>query len=96
MSREAMLAIDDAIQSAIKGIHAVEDSGVGELPPEETDQDEWLMEPWDDTTGKELKPQRVKMARREEVTYSYKMKMYDKVPISDCIAKTGQKPIGVR
>jgi len=50
----------------------------------------------DDVTGVELNPEMVKAARKAEIEYFRKMKVYKKVPISKCFAMTGQKPIGVR
>ena len=51
---------------------------------------------WDDISGKYLDPAGVRTARAAEVEYYNKMGVYIKVPTSECIAKTGQKPIGVR
>ena len=95
-SHEAILALHTAVMMTIEGIYAMENDDVGELPPEETEQDYWLMEAWDDIHGKKLDPKKVRTARREEIGYYYKMKMHDKVPISECLARTGQQPIGVR
>ena len=38
----------------------------------------------------------VKRARQDEIEYVHKMKLYDKVPIADCYAKTGKALITVR
>ena len=51
---------------------------------------------WDDVSGKYLDAYKVKQARPSEMEYYRKMSVYRKVPISECIAKTGKKPIGVR
>ena len=91
-----IMALHAAIMTTIESIYAIENEDVGELPPEEDEQDAWLMEAWDDVNGKALNPAKVKNARKEEIGYYYKMKMYDKVPISECIARTGKQPIGVR
>ena len=55
-----------------------------------------IMEAWDDTSGESLDPAAVLAARREEIAYYKEMKAFTKVPISQCIAKTGGRPIGVR
>ena len=38
----------------------------------------------------------MRKARQAEVDYIHKMNLYDKVPISECWAKTGQKPIDTK
>ena len=35
-------------------------------------------------------------ARKEEIEYVHKMKLYDKVPITECRQRTGKGPISVR
>ena len=50
----------------------------------------------DDVSGAYLDPQMVKKARAEEVEYVRSMKLYTKVPIKECLAKTGKQPIAVR
>ena len=44
---------------------------------------------WDDVSGAALDPQKVKQARREEIEYVHKMSLYEKVPIKECVARTG-------
>ena len=51
---------------------------------------------WDDVSGKYLDADKVKQARAAEMDDCRKMFVKRKVPISDCIAKTDKKPIGVR
>ena len=51
---------------------------------------------WGDVSGAELDPGKVKTARAEEVEYVRKMRLYDKVLISQCYQKTGKAPISVR
>ena len=41
-------------------------------------------------------PQAVRRARQEEIEYVKKMRLYDKVPISECRRNTGKGPISVR
>ena len=93
---KTIMALHSAVMSTIESIYAIENGIMGELPPEEEEQDAWLMEAWDDVNGKRLDPTKVRKARKEEIGYYYKMKMYDKVPISECITRTGRQPIGVR
>ena len=50
----------------------------------------------DDQTGKELDPVKVKEARKAEIDYYKKMKVYRKVPISMAWENTGKPPIGIR
>ena len=38
----------------------------------------------------------VKKARADEIVYVREMKLYTKVPIQECINKTGKQPIAVR
>jgi hypothetical protein len=51
---------------------------------------------WDDISGKPLKSHLVKRARNEEMQQIWKHKLYDKKPISECIERTGKKPLGIR
>ena len=73
----------------------------GEIPargadiPEEELTNE-ILEAWDDASGEDLDPATVMAARREEIAYYKSMGAFTKVPISQCIARTGRKPIGVR
>ena len=69
MSRETALAIADAVQTTLEAIFSLENGGVGEIPPEETEQDILLMEAWDDINGKRLDPLKVEGARAEEIGY---------------------------
>ena len=43
-----------------------------------------------------MDPKAAKKARQEEIDYIRKMALYDKVPVSECIKKTGRAPITVR
>ena len=54
------------------------------------------MQAFDDTSGEALIPGMVKKARLEEMEYFRSMKVYEKVPIAECLSATGHKPIGVR
>ena len=73
----------------------------GEIPargadiPEEKVTNE-ILEAWDDASGEDLDPATVLAARREETAYYKATGAFTKVPISQCIARTGRKPIGVR
>ena len=51
---------------------------------------------WDDVSGKYLDADAVRQARADEIEYYRKMGVYKKVPIAECLARTGHKPIGVR
>ena len=50
----------------------------------------------DDVSGAELDPKIVKQARMDEIEYVRTMKLYTKVPISECRQKTWKDPIAVR
>ena len=47
-------------------------------------------------SGEPLDPDKVRSARREEILYFRGMKVYIKVPKSECFENTGKAPIGVR
>ena len=51
---------------------------------------------WDDVSGAPLLPHLVREARKAEMEYFKKMKVYMKVPKSKCFQATGKAPIGVR
>ena len=62
------------------------------VPPEEPTYD-YEGCAWDDISGKELDPQKVRAARALEVEYYRKMDVFDKVPIEECYQVTGKAPI---
>ena len=64
------------------------------IPEEEVTNE--ILEAWDDASGEDLDPDTVLAARREEIAHYKAMGAFTKVPISQCIARTGRKPIGVR
>ena len=49
----------------------------------EEDYDEEMELAWDDVSGAELNPKASRQARKEEIYYVRKMKLYNKVPISE-------------
>ena len=51
---------------------------------------------FDDVFGAELDPKMVQKARQDEIEYVRSMNLYTKAKISDCLQKTGKKPIAVR
>ena len=51
---------------------------------------------WDDVNNCSLDPSRVKDARKAEIEYFRKMRVYKKVPIQRCKDMTGRPPIKVR
>ena len=65
------------------------------VPPEEEDYEE-MMQATDDLSGKELDPVRVRAARKLEMEYYDKHKVYIKVPIEECYKATGKAPIKAR
>lgn len=57
-------------------------------------QTNWVM--WDDVSGRELRSDLVQAARKEELEVVRNMKVWTKVPRSQCLADTGRQPIGTR
>ena len=51
---------------------------------------------WDDVSGEPLDPEGVHQARKEELVHVHRHQVYKKVPISQCIERTGKLPIGTR
>ena len=62
---------------------------------EEEDGNEFL-EAYDDVRGAMLDPKKVYAARMDEVKCIYGMKLYDKVPVSECWANIGKAPTGIK
>ena len=50
----------------------------------------------DDQSGEPLVPERVWKARKEGMLYVREMQVYKKIDMSECVRKTGRKPIAVR
>ena len=50
----------------------------------------------DDVSGAFLDPKMVKKARADEIDYVRTMKLYTKVPISECLKHTGKQAIATR
>ena len=69
-------------------------AGSDDIPEEESTNE--ILEAWDDATGEDFDPVTVLAARREEIAYYKAMGAFTKVPISQCVARIGRKPIGVR
>ena len=51
---------------------------------------------WDSVSAVPLHPQLAKRAREEEMQEFSKHGVYVKVPVRECLEKTGKKPIGVK
>ena len=51
---------------------------------------------WDDLSGQPLDWELTQAARREEIECIHTMGVYRKVPISECLKRTGRRPIGTR
>ena len=69
----------------------------GECPSaalHEDDGTKWIA--IDDVTGKELDPELMRKARRDEIAYSREMGVYEKVDIAESWKETGRAPIAVR
>ena len=63
------------------------------LPIADEDNDVEMMIAWDDESGAVLEPKVAMAARKEEIEYVRKMDLYTKVPIKECVMKTGKQPI---
>ena len=64
------------------------------VPPEEVSY--WWAQAWDDVSGMELGPTKVREAREMEMQYYETMQVYDKVPLSQCWERTGKPPLKAR
>ena len=62
----------------------------------EEEHEDQMEAAWDDVTGAELDPDKVRTARKEEVEYIRKMGLYNKVNETECWKQTGKAPIKVR
>ena len=51
---------------------------------------------WDDVSGEPLDTEGVLQARKEELVHVHRHEVYKKVPISQCIDRTGKPPIRTR
>jgi hypothetical protein len=51
---------------------------------------------WDDMTGRELDWNAVLVARMEEIEEFRKRKVYEKVPLKQCMDRAGKAPIKAR
>ena len=60
----------------------------------EADDEEWAA--WDDVKGGALRVSDVKAARREEVEYMVKRRIWTQRPVNECWQRTGSAPISVR
>ena len=60
------------------------------------DDDDHMMEAFDDVSGARLDPETVRRARQEEIEYVRKMGLYIKVPIGECKREIGKNPVTVR
>ena len=60
-------------------------------------EDDWCMEKaWDDVKGVQLPIQKVKEARKENVTFIEGRKLWDLVPEDECWERTGKSPVSMR
>ncbi len=98
-------AVEIQKQWDAEGMYFIGNVGLGEekfkvkIPAEE--EEKYMAEAmkeiaWDDISGEYLDPEKVKVARKAEMEYYRKMGVYRRVPLRECIEKTGKPPIGVR
>ena len=77
---------EDEMKWAAILVHAVE----GKMMGEESQRI------YDDLTGKELNPEKVKAAREGEMDFVKKIQVYEERSIEECWEKTGKRPIPTR
>eukprot|EP00959_Pyramimonas_sp_CCMP1952_P034389 720749-Pyramimonas_sp.AAC.1 len=70
--------------------------GAGPVPEEGAEIEEEPGVYFDDVTGAELKPDKVKEARETELEWIRKQKVYVKVPIKQCWDRTGKGPMSLK
>jgi len=96
LCREILLGLMDQMREDGRLIGDGCLGSIGAYEEQQPEIKEQLSQHWDDITGRELDPHKVREARKEEMTEFAKHKVYDKVPIKLCYDRTGTKPIGVR
>ena len=74
------------LEDTEKEMHDINQQLTDKYPTVECEEPLELEQAWDDVTGAELDPAMVRNARKEEVEYIRKMKLYNKVPISECLS----------
>ena len=96
LCREVLLGLIDQMRmdGRIMGDGCL--GSVAQYEEHTTEYKEQMKQYWDELTGKELDPQQVSAARQEEMKEFQKHDVYVKVPLAQCWARTGRKPIGVR
>ena len=77
----------------IKGVAILDELKKIQLNAAQCHEEEYAV---DDVSGAFLDPKMVKKARADEIEYVRTMKLYTKVPISECLNRTGKQPIAVR
>ena len=92
---DTVLDIASAVDKAIKEIFEFENGCLGEVPPEETDQDDLLMRAWDDVSGMDLDPGEVVKARKKEIDFIDSQGVWKKIPRAEAKSQ-GWKGIKTR
>ena len=69
---------------------------IQQVQAEELEEDMNLEKAWDDVKGGELPIEKVKEARKEEVTFMESRKLWHLVPEEECWEKTGKSPVSMR
>jgi len=96
LCREILLGLVDQMRADGRLLGGGCLGSVGLVDEDSANQQETIASYWDEVSGKELDPVRVQSARAEEMVEFKKHKVYVKVPLAQCWAQTGKKPIGVR
>ena len=84
------------IELADLGIHEDDASATRYDSQHDEQEEQRWWRAWDDVTGQELEPAEVRKARKAEMEYMNKMKVYTVCPVEECIKATGRPPIGTR
>ena len=82
--------------SGMVSIQCVEgEDGWEDIMNVEHEPEEWRKY-WDDVSGEQLDTELSIAARKDEIEAIHSMGVYVKVPIAQCLAETGRRPVGTR
>ena len=83
-----------SVKLQVTDLLEVNDIQIDDIKQDEGDHT--CMKYWDDTNGKELREDLVKIARKDDIDEVRRMKVWTKVPKSQCYSETGKAPIKLR
>lgn len=82
-------------QADAQELMSIDCTGDIEINNLEHDANDW-MQYWDDLSGRQLDMNLTREARAEEIREVYRMGVYVKVSLDECIRETGKMPVGTR